>query len=532
TIILSDGTTIDGTAIQQGDKYWIKGKDGSTRTVPAADVSSITRNGVRVGGTGEPPKAAPATVAKPATGTPAATPAAGGGGANFQVTKRKADAVTAPLAAVTLWQKFVDENPTSADLAAAQKELDAWQKMATDGAEKINGKRVAGDERKKLLEKATKLTREGWEMMHANQTLQAMRKMEESLRLYPNSFRTNFALGYLNIMGDKNDVALRYLDAALRLNPKSAETLNNIGVAHMRMRHHVDSIGYLQKAAELGDSAPLVQNLVNGLASIPDVARNTPKLRPAVETAQLLASKYGIGGPTGMVTIVGLAPGAEKQSAEEESNRYAVSSGTGFIIQDDGLIVTNRHVVKGAKTIVVSINGERPKSAEIVVIDEEQDLALVKIKTVKTKLPVIRLAKADAPNDGAECTVLGFPLIDRLGAAIKITRGIVSSGSANNEGADVVIDAKVNPGNSGGPLVDKFGNVIGVVTMKSANSQFEDSYGMAISAGRVRKFLEKNNIKLAPADAPATPAGMSTEEIAAKVKPATVCIICTEREKE
>jgi S1-C subfamily serine protease len=357
-----------------------------------------------------------------------------------------------------------------------------------------------------------------------------MRKMEESLRLYPNSFRTNFALGYLNVMGDKNDVALRYLEAALRLNPKSPETLNNIGVAHMRMRHHVDSIGYLQKAAEYGDSAPLVQNLVNGLASIPDVARNTPKLRPAVETAQLLASKYGIAGPTGTVTIVGLAPGAEKQSAEEESNRYAVSSGTGFIIQDDGLIVTNRHVVKGAKTVVVSINGERPKSAEIVVIDDEQDLALVKIKTVKSKLPVVRLAKADAPNDGAECTVLGYPLIDRLGAAIKVTRGIVSSGSAREEGADIVTDAKVNPGNSGGPMLDRFGNVMGVVTMKSANSTFEDSYGLAISAGKVRKFLAKNNVTVLPGELAA--AGLSAEEIAAKVKPATVCIICTEREKE
>src|SRR5207253_8155216 len=100
------------------------------------------------------------------------------------------------------------------------------------------------------------------------------------------------------------------------------------------------------------------------------------------------------------------------------------------------------------------------------------------------------------PGDGAECTVMGFPLIDRLGAGIKVTRGIVSSGTASEEGADIVTDAKVNPGNSGGPMLDRFGNVMGVVTMKSANSRFEDSYGMAISAGRVRQFLGKNSMNV------------------------------------
>jgi S1-C subfamily serine protease len=208
-----------------------------------------------------------------------------------------------------------------------------------------------------------------------------------------------------------------------------------------------------------------------------------------------------------------------------------MSSGTGFLVNDDGLIVTNRHVVKGAKTLLVLMNDHKQVSAEVVTIDEEQDLALVKIKvTDARKTPFVHLAVADNPGDGAECTVMGFPLIDRLGAAIKITRGIVSSGSAREEGADIVTDAKVNPGNSGGPMLDRNGFVMGVVTMKSANSRFEDSYGMAISAGKVRKFLAKNSVKVTPGVA--VGAGMSAEEIAAKVKPATVCIICTEREKQ
>ena len=62
---------------------------------------------------------------------------------------------------------------------------------------------------------------------------------------------------------------------------------------------------------------------------------------------------------------------------------------------------------------------------------------------------------------------MGFPLIDRMGASIKVTQGIVSGTGRSDAGADVVIDAKVNPGNSGGPLLDKFGRVIGIITMKT-----------------------------------------------------------------
>jgi S1-C subfamily serine protease len=517
-ITLKDGTVLDGVAIQQGDKYWIKTTDGGTRTVAKADVASITK------GSG----AADPTPAAPTAG--AAVPAVTGGTA-FSAAQRRALNVNTAMAAVSIWQKFVDDNPSDPDLASAQAELERWKKLADDGAEKINGKWVAGAERKAIVEKAAKLTREGYELMHNNQTMQAIKKMEESIRVYPNSFRTNFAMGYMMVLSDKNPEAIRHLENALRQNPKSPETLNNIGVAYMRQRQYVDGINYLYKAADYGDSAPLCQNLVNGIASIPPVARNTPKMKPVLEAATLLASKYGIGGPSGTLTIVGLRQAEDRGGgAGDDETPHGVSSGTGFFITDAGLILTNRHVVKGAKTLLVILNGKKQVSAEVVVIDEEQDLALVKLKVVKEKTPFVQLAKNDNPGDGAECTVMGFPLIDRLGAAIKITRGIVSSGSANNEGADIVTDAKVNPGNSGGPMLDRNGNVMGIVTMKSANSRFEDSYGMAISAGKIRKFLAKNTVTLTAADAATT--ALSAEEIATKVKPATVCIICTEREKE
>ena len=177
----------------------------------------------------------------------------------------------------------------------------------------------------------------------------------------------------------------------------------------------------------------LPESGVNGIASLPPISRNTPKIKPAMDAAALLASKYGVNGPSGTVTIVGLSEKRKKRGSEED-DRFAVSAGTGFFINDQGLIITNRHVVKGAKTLLVVMNGKQQASGEVVMIDEEQGLALIKLKVVKEKTPFVHLAKSDSPGDGAECTVMGYPLIDRLGAAIKIMRGIVSSGSANEEG--------------------------------------------------------------------------------------------------
>lgn len=508
TIKLNDGTLLQGVAIQQGENYWIKTTDGGTRTVPMSAVASITKG-----------SAGPAT--------PAAPPAPTTGGPEFTATQRKVEAVLSAAAAVKLWQQFMDANPTDASIPAAQAELTRWRKLAVERAERINGKWVSGAERKGIVDRAYQAAREGSDLMRNNQTLQAVKKLDEAVHLYPNSFAINFTMGYILIMADKNPEALQYLNAALRINPKSAETLNNMGVAHMRMRQFVDGINCLYKGAELGDSAPLCQNLVNGISALPPAARGAAAIRPALDAAKLLASKYNITGPSGLVTIVGLPRRmTEDPDGGGPGGGGGMSSGTGFFVNDAGLIVTNRHVVKGAKKLMVVIGG-RQVPGEIVVIDDEQDLALVRL-TKPEKTPFVRLAKNDNPGDGAECTVLGFPLIDRLGGSIKVTRGIVSSGASKDAGADVVTDAKVNPGNSGGPMLDKHGHVMGVVTMKSANSQFEDSYGMAISAGKVRKFLAKN--KVTPETGAPGAAGLDAEEIATQVKPATVCIICTERE--
>jgi serine protease Do len=153
-------------------------------------------------------------------------------------------------------------------------------------------------------------------------------------------------------------------------------------------------------------------------------------------------------------------------------------------------------------------------------------LALLRISADISKHAELKFAAAQAPAAGADCTVMGFPLADRLGANIKVTHGIVTGVQSEGLDADVLVDAKVNPGNSGGPMLDKNGNVMAIVCMKTLSSSAEDTYGIGISAGLIRRFLEKNKVSAPEAEGAGT--ALSTEDIAAKAKPAVVMIFATQ----
>jgi tetratricopeptide (TPR) repeat protein len=533
---LKDGTVLEGTVIPQSYGYWVKTADGQTHKVLSANVASVEKADAPAGagsgtGTGVAP-AAPAAAATPAAAAPVrptSRPAL-----NFSATKAKAATVESALAAVTYWQQYVDSAaPSDPNLPAAKVELAKWKKLADGGAEKIKGKWVGGEERKAILDKAKALMKEADDHMKAKQTLQAVKKLEEAATVYPNSFEINFSLGWFAMTQHNEEKAIEWFNKALLVQPDNPEAMTNLGVVLVSKKQYEKGITMMRKALEKRDRKEIVHNLLTAIAYLPDSMRRNKEIKAAEEAARLLASRYGITGPGKSFLIVApeLGEKADKGRADDSSNPAGMWNGTGFLVTADGLILTNRHVVEGGKTLLVILStptGEVQKSAEVVVIDGEQDLALIRIKPdAGKKLPHVQLTAADSPADGAECTVMGYPLIDRLGANVKVTRGIVSSSSSKGEsGPDVVLDAKVNPGNSGGPILDRFGNVMAIVSMKTLASASEDTYGLGISAGQVRKFLAKNNVTLAPA-ATANGQALSAEEIAAKVKPATVCILGT-----
>lgn len=162
------------------------------------------------------------------------------------------------------------------------------------------------------------------------------------------------------------------------------------------------------------------------------------------------------------------------------------TSGTGFAISSNGIIVTNYHVVNGAQHIKVrGVNSDFSKSysAKIQVVDKNNDLALIQI--VDNANPSIGsipfVLEKNLSGVGESVFVLGYPLRATMGDEIKLTNGIVSSKTGfQGDITSYQISAPVQPGNSGGPLFDEQGNVIGIVNAKH-NGAENASYAVKAS---------------------------------------------------
>jgi S1-C subfamily serine protease len=139
------------------------------------------------------------------------------------------------------------------------------------------------------------------------------------------------------------------------------------------------------------------------------------------------------------------------------------SSGTGFAVTSDGHIVTNAHVIEGATSISVLFDGAKTK-AEVLAIDKQNDLAILKINQ---KTQPLHIETADTPSLGDSITVAGFPNPSIQGRSLKITKGTLSSlKGMQDDIRHFQIDAAVQPGNSGGPLLAVSGSVVGVVNAR------------------------------------------------------------------
>ena len=149
-------------------------------------------------------------------------------------------------------------------------------------------------------------------------------------------------------------------------------------------------------------------------------------------------------------------------------SRPAQSLGSGFIISEDGYVITNAHVVRGADEISVRLNNQREYSAELIGEDPRTDIALLKIDA--EGLPTVGIGDSDEVEVGEWVLAIGAP----FGLDHSATHGIVSAIGRDLPNETYVpfiqTDAPVNPGNSGGPLIDADGEVIGVNSQIYTNS--------------------------------------------------------------
>ena len=174
-------------------------------------------------------------------------------------------------------------------------------------------------------------------------------------------------------------------------------------------------------------------------------------------------------------------------------SREQKGSGSGVIIREDGYIVTNNHVVDGATKITVTLNNNQVYDATVVGTDPATDVAIIKVDA--TGLPVIEMGDSDALRLGEWVLAIGSPLSYNLRSTI--TAGIVSAkgrSMPSNTGefkieSFIQTDAAVNPGNSGGALVNKEGKLVGINTAIISQTGGYEGYSFAVPVNIVKRVV-------------------------------------------
>ena len=191
--------------------------------------------------------------------------------------------------------------------------------------------------------------------------------------------------------------------------------------------------------------------------------------------------------------------GQQRREQPKDDQLYPRGSGSGVIISEDGYIVTNNHVIEGAKEIEVTLNDKRTFKAKLVGTDQSTDIALIKVD--EKKLPAISFGNSDDMKVGEWVLAVGNP----FNLTSTVTAGIVSAKARNIGiiGTDrygrrteklsiesfIQTDAAINPGNSGGALVNTSGELIGINTAIASQTGSYAGYGFAVPSSIVQKIV-------------------------------------------
>ncbi len=227
------------------------------------------------------------------------------------------------------------------------------------------------------------------------------------------------------------------------------------------------------------------------------------------------------------------APAPERQAVAPTPSRATVppsdsgSSGSGFFV-GKGLLLTNAHVVKDCSSISVSIGGTT-SSATVLARDEINDLAVVRTDASSPLLAKLRRGV----KLGEEVSVFGFPLNGLLASGGNFTRGnVTATAGLADDSRYVQISDPVQPGNSGGPLLDESGNVVGIVASKlnvmklaTITEDLAQNVNFAIKTSAIESFLEANGVAYEAGD---TATRLDAPDVAAMAQQFTAIVACNQ----
>ena len=190
---------------------------------------------------------------------------------------------------------------------------------------------------------------------------------------------------------------------------------------------------------------------------------------------------------------------AEGATTEIQSNDndkvFAAASGTGFFVSRSGHIITNYHVIEGCDAVKVSFAGDDIK-LKTLAVDKKNDLAILKSKITPLKFYSVATEDASLLEN---IIIAGYPLGKKVSSSIKTSKGSVTSLSGYEDNfSEFQTDAALNQGNSGGPIINQKGNVVGVAVATFGKKEGVESFNFGIKASTLKTFANSNGLKFLP----------------------------------
>jgi S1-C subfamily serine protease len=209
----------------------------------------------------------------------------------------------------------------------------------------------------------------------------------------------------------------------------------------------------------------------------------------------------------------------QKSPTEDDDKVVAAASGTGFLVSRKGHIITNHHVIEGCKTVKVSFKGDEIE-AKILAVDKMNDLAIIKSNIKAQQVYSVSNEDASLLED---IIIAGYPLGKKVSEAIKTSKGSVTAlaGYGDNY-SEFQTDAALNQGNSGGPIMNQKGNVVGVAVAAYGKKEGVESFNFGIKASTLKTFASSNDLTFLPPNN----RDLSNKDLGQLITNATVYIEC------
>ena len=429
---------------------------------------------------------------------------------------------------------------------AAEVRLAHWESLAKEGKVRLGENWVTPQQRADIAKKADVMVQHSLELLRLGTYDLAREELRAASKLNPENFHAEFLMGFIYSFVVGNDVmgTYHFTEAVHRSDSQNAFALNNLAVCQIFIRRYHDAAINFRKALELmpGEQTiadnigtMLAMSRLSEIIGLPDPVRNSLNdlyrtavhdlnLKPVSKTDRFfLLSPYGKAGDP---RENGGQDGLKGMLEEPPESVIGIASGTGFVVAP-GYVVTNNHVVEGGSELVIMDpkDHERQLPATVVATLKDPDIALLRCEQLDA--PSLPLA-AGMPRNGTDIMALGYPGGSLLGMEQKLTRGtVISQSDPQMDGGNFLHSATVNPGNSGGPIVNDQGHVVGVVVAVVRTATIGNAYSIGIPVERIWPFLSEHLAELQPAEPDAEvktwpdvgdAAGPGTVFISAKIK--------------